>query len=225
MADAAYPPKARLKTSCRRPAASRVERVPRDAFGPSHQGGDVAAAIEDMQNKHVLALDAVEDDVGIYREAPQTRAQVAALPANVRMGGEQVKTAADGIHYAVGAFDAAASRCRARCRPARRKPAAPGDAPSAARGVLRLQAAAPALHVFSKRAHGLGGDDGSLASGKSGLGLIDARQNFGAAALALFPQRHRLCRGVLGARNPSGVDGLADKGFLVGGRANFHKSS
>src|SRR5271166_414079 len=108
MADAAYPPKARLKTSCRRPAASRVERVPRDAFGPSHQGGDVAAAIEDMQNKHVLALDAVEDDVGIYREAPQTRAQVAALPANVRMGGEQVKTAADGIHYAVGAFDAAA---------------------------------------------------------------------------------------------------------------------
>jgi hypothetical protein len=55
-----------------------------------------------------------------------------------------------------------------------------------------------------------------LASGKGGLGLIDTRQDFGAAALALFPQHHSLRRGALGARNPSGVNGLADKGFLVG---------
>jgi hypothetical protein len=78
----------------------------------------------------------------------------------------------------------------------------------------------PYAYIFSKRAHGFGGDDGSLASGKGDLGLINVGQNFGAAALTLFPERHRLRRGVLGPRIPSGVDGLADKCFLVVGRAN-----
>jgi hypothetical protein len=97
----------------------------------------------------------------------------------------------------------------------RPKPVAPGDAPSAAPGVLRVQAGpAPSLHIFGKR-----------ASGQGDLGLVDAHENFRTAALPLFPHSHRLPCGVFGARNPSGVDGPADKGFLVGvGRISIMSS-
>jgi hypothetical protein len=71
------------------------------------------------------------------------------------------------------------------------------------------------LHFSSKIPHGLLRDDAAFTSGEGSFGLIDSDKNFGASALAFFPQGKGLLYRIFLAVQPSTLNSLTDKRLLV----------
>jgi hypothetical protein len=62
-----------------------------------------------VENQHISAIGAVDDEVLAHGEASQTRAQIAiAPPAYVRVTGQQIKTLGNGLNQPVCNPNAAA---------------------------------------------------------------------------------------------------------------------
>ena len=69
----------------------------------------VAAAAQHMENKNLLHLQAIDDDVLPDNKTPQARAQIfVAAASHLWKAGQEKKPAGDGIDHAVGNLDAAA---------------------------------------------------------------------------------------------------------------------
>ena len=89
--------------------------------------------------------------------------------------------------------------------------------------MLSSQAAAPTLfHFVGQLLHGFLRDSAAFATSDESLGYVNSRQNFGARALALFPQGKSFLHRVFLTVEASAFNGLADKCLLVRGKAYFH---
>jgi len=90
---------------------------------------------------------------------------------------------------------------------------------------LRGETRAPAaLDVFCYIARGLRRKHPAFASRKRRFRFIEGGKHFRAGAFAFLPEREGFFYGVFLARNPSALDGLADKGLLIGRQLHFHTS-
>jgi hypothetical protein len=78
------------------------------------------------------------------------------------------------------------------------------------------------VHFFREFAHRLLSYYTPLAARKGSFRFIDRSKDFQAPPLTFFPQGHCFPHGVFLAVKPPGLDGLADKRFLVGGQMYFH---
>jgi hypothetical protein len=81
------------------------------------------------------------------------------------------------------------------------------------------------LHAGGKLPHRFLGYSAPFATVQGRLGFIDGGEDFGAGALALFPQQKRLIHRVFLALKPSALNGLTDEGFLIGRKLHFHTIS
>jgi hypothetical protein len=73
---------------------------------------DIPAAAQHAKNQDVFVLDAIDDDVAAYGEAPKAGTQIqVALPSDIGMRGEESETAGDRVNEAVCGFQAAAPAC------------------------------------------------------------------------------------------------------------------
>ena len=89
--------------------------------------------------------------------------------------------------------------------------------------MLSGQAAAPTLfHFVGQLPHGLLCDSAPFATGDGSLSHVNGRQNFGARALALFPQGKSFLHRVFLTVETAAFNGLANKGLLVRGKMYFH---
>jgi len=79
-----------------------------------------------------------------------------------------------------------------------------------------------AFHFLSEIVHGRFGNFNSTAAGERCFGILQAGQEFGAPALAGFPERECLLHGILRTLKAAGGDGFADEGLLVGRQVEFH---
>jgi hypothetical protein len=79
----------------------------------------------------------------------------------------------------------------------------------------------PLLYILGKRPHRFRSYGNAIATGERIYRVVDAGKYLHASAFSVFPQRQRLHHGVFRMLNPASLDGLADKGCLIRGRANF----
>jgi hypothetical protein len=68
-------------------------------------------------------------------------------------------------------------------------------------------------------------DSAAFAARQRCIGFLDRGQYLETPPLALLPQQHGFLNRVLLAAKSARVDGMADKGLLVGGQAYFHTMS
>jgi hypothetical protein len=80
----------------------------------------------------------------------------------------------------------------------------------------------PLFYFIGEFPHGPLRDDASFAVCQGGLGILEACQEFRPLALTFLPQGESFPNGFFFALQASALDGLPDKGFLVGRKMNFH---
>ena len=75
----------------------------------------------------------------------------------------------------------------------------------------------PATLLYFRRqvTHGFRRNDSSRPGAEGGFRFIDGQENFGASAFALFPEGKSFLHRIFFAAEPPGLNGLADKRFLV----------
>ena len=78
------------------------------------------------------------------------------------------------------------------------------------------------LYVLRELAHRFVRDRTALAPSQRGLGLIHRYQNFGASALAFFPEGKRFLHRIFFVPEATALDGSTNKCLLVGCKVNFH---
>ena len=154
-----------------------------------------------MKNERVFALDAVDDDVLVYKKAAKARTQIViAPPPDLRMQRQQPEALCDGVDEAAGNVGATALAGNVQPNAVKlvfgfRLPVR--DETRSSTGILSgdvlsgIEAGKAALlylicelrRFLSRR------NPAAIAPRKRSLGLIDSRKDFGTAALAAFPQR------------------------------------
>jgi hypothetical protein len=98
-----------------------------------------------------------------------------------------------------------------------------GGVPSAGRLLFGGKAGTSApLHLIGKLAHGFLRDEAPFSTSKRGFRLIDGGEDFRTGALAFLPERKGFLHCVFLAPEPSALDGLTNKRFLVGCELHFH---
>jgi hypothetical protein len=60
------------------------------------------------------------------------------------------------------------------------------------------------------------------STGEGDFRLVERFPEFGPRSLALLPERKSFLHGTFRVLEPARLDGLTDKSFLVGARADFH---
>jgi hypothetical protein len=91
----------------------RLERDGSSSFtGAAHQRPDVLTTVSHTQNQHVLAVDAIDEDVAVGGKAPASRAKVVARPPGARISGQKKEALDDGVNLPVGDLGAAALLAR-----------------------------------------------------------------------------------------------------------------
>jgi hypothetical protein len=183
---------------------------------------DVLAAVNHVQNLHVLILHGIDDHVLPDCKAEQAGAQIIAGAAHARILAEQIEPLCNGVDDAIGgddvaAFlddvgpDAAEFGPRLRCA-------------ILLRGTMlahKLRPATP-FYVLGQRTHGLLSDFGTFAAINRGFRNIDSGKDFAAAAFTLDPKLHRGLHGIFRTLKPAACDGLPDKILLFGCEVYLH---
>ena len=162
----------------------------------------VAPAMHDTQDKHVLVVNTVNDDVFAHGQAAASRAKIfIAGASDIKEAGEKQETICDGVDEAVSNLDAAAFLRGVKPDVVKIGFGAWRDTMRhlARRGVQFGQEAGASsfLHILGELLHGLLRDNAAFSTSKRSPGVIEREKKFRPLPLAFFPQGKRLLHGVL----------------------------